>query len=42
MLELFGGASGLRVNDGKSMATLIRFAPEEAAPAIALLACPVA
>jgi hypothetical protein len=42
MLELFGRASGLHVNYGKSTATLIRCAPEEAAPAIALLDCPVA
>jgi hypothetical protein len=38
-LDLFGRASGLSVNYGKSTATLIRCAPEEVQPAVDLLTC---
>lgn len=41
ILQLFGRASGLRVNFQKSTATLIRCDADAAAPAIANLGCPL-
>jgi hypothetical protein len=41
ILDLFGRASGLRVNYQKSTATLIRCASDDAATAIAQLDCPI-
>ena len=42
ILQLFGRASGVRVNFQKSTATMIRCVAEEVAPAIATLGCPIA
>ena len=41
ILQLFGRASGLRVNFAKSTATLIRAGVDEAAPVVDSLGCPI-
>jgi hypothetical protein len=42
IIELFGQASGLRVNYTKSTATLIRCEEEEVTQAVQHLGCPIA
>uniref|UniRef100_A0A452Y171 Reverse transcriptase domain-containing protein n=1 Tax=Aegilops tauschii subsp. strangulata TaxID=200361 RepID=A0A452Y171_AEGTS len=41
ILQLFGRASGLRVNFAKSTATLIRAGVDEVAPVVDSLGCPI-